>query len=41
MKLGPQILVWKRGSMTKKYMLEDRNIFDQDIWWETICDILM
>lgn len=28
---------WKRGSLTWKYMLEDRDLIDQHIWWEPKC----
>lgn len=30
----PQIVDWKGGLETLKYMLEAREYFDQEIWWE-------
>lgn len=31
---APQVVEWKGGSQTWKYMIEARNYVDQEIWWE-------
>lgn len=31
-KVGPQMVKWKWGFLTWKYMLEEIEKFDQDIW---------
>lgn len=30
----PQVVDWKGGSLTWKYMLKARDYFDQEIWWQ-------
>lgn len=33
----PQVVEWRGGSQTKKSMIEARDCFDQEIWWEPKC----
>ncbi|KAH0685787.1 hypothetical protein KY290_017323 [Solanum tuberosum] len=33
-KCRPQIVEWKGGSQTWKYMLQARDSIDQEIWWQ-------
>lgn len=34
-RIKPQKLEWKGGSLVLKLMLQARDLFDQEIWWET------